>query len=86
MEQPVAPHFIFHPLGAQRDQVLVKIKDVEPPLFVRLAGDATDWITPPADPTHAQIALEEINRQRAVLPTVESNFARELLRFHQWIP
>ena len=86
LEQPVAPHFIFHPLGAQRDQVLVKIKDVEPPLFVRLAGDATDWITPPADPAHAQMALEEINRQRAVLPTVESNFARELLRFHQWIP
>ena len=26
----------------------MKIKDVEPPLFVRLAGDATDWITPPA--------------------------------------
>ena len=78
--------FIFHPLGTQRGQVLVKIKDQESPFFVRLAGDDTAWITTPSDTQDAQAALQEINRQRALLPDLEANAARELLRFHQWIP
>lgn len=86
LEQPVQARFIFHPLGTQRGQVLVKIKDQESPFFVRLAGDDTAWITAPSDTQDAQAALQEINRQRALLPDLEANAARELLRFHQWIP
>ncbi|MBN9340983.1 MAG: sulfatase-like hydrolase/transferase [Comamonadaceae bacterium] len=86
LEQPVQARFIFHPLGAQRGQVLVKIKDQETPFLVRLAGDDTAWINAPADAQDARAALQEINRQRALLPDLEANFAHELLRFHQWIP
>ncbi len=86
LEQPVQARFIFHPLGAQRGQVLVKVKDQETPFLVRLAGDDTAWINAPADAQDAQAALQEINRQRALLPDLEANFAHELLRFHQWIP
>lgn len=81
----VEAKFIFHTLGMERDKVLVKIKNHKKPFFVKLNGDATDWVLKPQEVKNADAVVQEINRQRADLPVVDSNIAHELLKIYNFI-
>ena len=80
------PEFILHALGVERDKVLVKVKNQRKPSFVVLDGDDTRWDSSPEAVPDDQVVLQEINRQRARLPVVESNFAHELLKIYRLVP
>ena len=84
--ESVEPEFILHALGVERDKVLVKVKNQGEPSFVVLDGDDTRWDSPPEAVRDDQVVLQEINRQRARLPVVESNFAHELLKIYRLVP
>ena len=62
-----------------------RIKNHKKPFFVKLNGDATDWVLKPQEVKNADAVVQEINRQRADLPVVDSNIAHELLKIYNFI-
>jgi hypothetical protein len=71
--------YILHAQGMDRDEIMVVTDQTAVPFKVRLDGENTSW-TGAMPGTDASVVIDEIHRQRALLPETARNFAPALLR------
>lgn len=76
------PKYIIHVQGMERDRLLVRIKGQKTPFKIQMDGDRTRWYgAAPPDGQNNEV-IDEVNRQRSLLPKSERDLAAGLLRWH----